>query len=504
MKTRILGAIGAAIVLSAVVTIAAAAPQISIYLDKQSYQAGDTIEVSLAGGNDGEAMIVDVYFGILTSSARLYTLGCYGWRQGINDGPPWAQDIYVPSGFSMNRTPFFWFDLLCEMPPIRESGEFFFAAGLTVADNDARDFLGDIAVVQFSVFAVPEMDYYVDAGLGDDANDGSENAPWETITHAMDSVEGYEIAPVTIHVAKSEYKYREYSLSMKSWVSLLGEGPGTVLWAGYGSVISCVNVRGLTIDGFEITGGDADGMRAGRLGGGICCENSSPLISNNIIYENYAGQTGMGGGGAGIYCYGGSPTIVGNMIFRNTADPNSIASGGGILCEDSASTIANNLIFENNAHEGGGIAILSRYCIAPPQIYNNTILDNTGRGFGEGGSGIHGYSYFASEIEVVDCIVWGTGGSSLPLLYLRDMSASYCCIEGGYPGEGNIDLDPMLVFDSQWWDRHLYLDPDSPCIDAGSRSAEEAGLSGMTTQEDGTPDTGTVDMGSHYPLSNQH
>ena len=44
-----------------------------------------------------------------------------------------------------------------------------------------------------------------------------------------------------------------------------------------------------------------------------------------------------------------------------------------------------------------------------------------------------------------------------------------------------------------------YLHRGSPCIDAGSTSAEEAGLSEMTTQADGAPDTGTVDIGYHYP-----
>jgi hypothetical protein len=32
-------------------------------------------------------------------------------------------------------------------------------------------------------------------------------------------------------------------------------------------------------------------------------------------------------------------------------------------------------------------------------------------------------------------------------------------------------------------------------------SGEEAGLSDRTTQADGTPDTGTVDMGYHYPTA---
>jgi len=39
-----------------------------------------------------------------------------------------------------------------------------------------------------------------------------------------------------------------------------------------------------------------------------------------------------------------------------------------------------------------------------------------------------------------------------------------------------------------------------PRLAAGSQSAEEAGLSDRTTQADGVPDTGVVDMGTHYPL----
>ena len=46
----------------------------------------------------------------------------------------------------------------------------------------------------------------------------------------------------------------------------------------------------------------------------------------------------------------------------------------------------------------------------------------------------------------------------------------------------------------------FYLELESPYIDAGSESAEEAGLSDRTTQADGTPETGTVDMGFHYPM----
>jgi len=40
----------------------------------------------------------------------------------------------------------------------------------------------------------------------------------------------------------------------------------------------------------------------------------------------------------------------------------------------------------------------------------------------------------------------------------------------------------------------------SLCVNAGSTLATAAGLSDRTTQADGTPDTGVVDMGYHYPI----
>ncbi len=499
MKIRVFRLIIVAIMVLAILpAVARAAPQVFIYTDKQSYQPGDTIEVSLAGDNQGEGMSVDVYIGLLTPDGELCTFSPYwGWsRYKVN---PWIESIYVPAGFTMNQRPFFWFVLPCYRPVINAAGEFYFLAALTGAHT--TDFLGEISVAAFRTGIPQASDYYVDVASGDDANYGSEQAPWRTLTHASNWVEGRQEAPVVIHVAPGTYSWENstyvhefFPLNMKSWVSLVAEGPGTTIDAEeYGtSVISCENVQGATIRGFTITGGGpAFSMMGGvRFGGGIFCRDSSVLIADNTIIDNSAGWVACGGGGAGIYCSGGSPAIVGNLILRNTAEPSDGALGGGIWCENSAAIIANNTIVGNTASTGGGIAIRACSDAGPAQIFNNTIVDNTGYGSGIYCSGV--------DAVVVDCIVWGTDD-----LVLYNVSASYCCVKGGYPGEGNIDQDPMLVADSPWpgwsgWKR--YLDPDSPCIDAGSRSAEEAGLSGMTTQEDGTPDTGRVDMGVHYPI----
>ncbi|MBN2208201.1 MAG: DUF1565 domain-containing protein [Candidatus Coatesbacteria bacterium] len=498
MKRHVFASITAAIVMLVILpALATPAPQVFIYTDRQSYQAGDTIEVSLAGQNEGEGMSVDVYIGLLTPDGALWTLGELAWSEGIG---PWIQNVYLPSQFNMERCPFFWFPLPCEAPLIDQPGEFAFMAALM--RSGTLEFVSAISAAPFEVVQVPR-DYYVDAELGDDANVGSEDAPWLTITHALNSVLASALSPVTIHVAPGTYDRswppaaETFPLKMKSWVSLVAEGPETTIDGEGSRVISCEGVEGVTIQGFTITGGGGGTMYGIQYGAGIFCLDSSVLITDNMIVENRSGGEGTElGGGAGIYCRGGSPFILDNVIALNTDIWK--GDGGGILCEDSAAMIVGNVIANNKVDmgEGCGIYIWASSTQTPPrQISNNTIVDNIGRF-----SGISGYGNFDGW-AVVDCIVWSSREESG--IVFEGVSASYCCIRGGHPGEGNIDQDPMLVADwaGPWWLRwRRYLNPESPCIDAGSRSAEEAGLSGMTTQLDGTPDTGRVDMGVHYPV----
>ena len=165
-----------------------------------------------------------------------------------------------------------------------------------------------------------------------------------------------------------------------------------------------------------------------------------------------------------------SPTTTGDEIGGNGSWEN----GGGIYCFDSLPFISNNLIYDNTAeNRGGGIYCLSS---SSPKVWNNTIAFRSADGCGDGV-----YASPGNYPKIKGSIVWGNGND------LVGCASSYSCIEDNDRGEGNIHDAPMFTT-GPFGD--YYLDPSSPCIDAGSKSADDAGLSGRTTQANGALDTG--------------
>lgn len=67
---------------------------------------------------------------------------------------------------------------------------------------------------------------------------------------------------------------------------------------------------------------------------------------------------------------------------------------------------------------------------------------------------------------------------------------------GVTPGAGSISQNPQFVTGRLG---AYYLSPTSPSVDKGSTYAVALGLSNKTTRTDEKWDTGTVDMGYHYP-----
>ncbi len=232
-----------------------------------------------------------------------------------------------------------------------------------------------------------------------------------------------------------------------------------------------------TVTDNTISGNEATGFR----GGAIHCTgerspDGMPVIQGNDIYDNSASY------GGGIYCSYGSPTIKDNVITSNSSIGAFNGHGGGIHLTEADALVSNNIIVGNSsAAAAGGI-----YCgDCAPTLCFNTIVSNQAA---EDGDGI---SCNDSLPVINDCIIWDNGDD------LYDCSATYCCIEDMDGGTGNIHSNPIFVTGPLG---DYYLDPLSLSINAGSKLAITAGLSDRTTQTDGTPDTGTVDMGYHYPI----
>ncbi|MBN2209531.1 MAG: right-handed parallel beta-helix repeat-containing protein [Candidatus Coatesbacteria bacterium] len=473
--------------LVAVLTLTASAgPTVTIYTDSDTYVAGDAIEVSLSTDNPGPGMAVAVYIGLLMPDGTLYTLGPGGWTNSVQ---PWISSIFHPGAWGLPRTVLWTFDVPSAAPP----GAYIFASVLT--HPWTFDYVCDPSFAPFSILSVSDL--WVDGATGNDSNDGSEASPFRTIAHALDVASGSAGNPVTIHVAPATYAAstngETFPLNMESWVSLLGEDRDTTILdaenAAY-HVIYCDGVNNMTMEGFTMTGGNASEVGLvdpDACGGGIYLNESSPIIQNNIITGNTACRYG-----GGICCFFFSaPTVQHNVVWANWAK---YQGGGGISCLDNSSpAIVNNIILDNwltGDFEGGG-GIDCRI-ISSPTIRNNTLVANEAD---LGGDGI--YCDLDSLPAITDCVLWGNGDMSASD-DLEGCSASYSCIEDLDAGVGNIHDDPLFVPGPLG---DYYLDPGSLCIDAGNQSAAAAALDDRTTQADGTPDTGVVDMGYHYPIT---
>ena len=151
----------------------------------------------------------------------------------------------------------------------------------------------------------------------------------------------------------------------------------------------------------------------------------------------------------------GSPATVSCTFSGNVAQ-----HGGGIYCRfgDSSPVLMNCLVSDNAAYLGGGV-----YCepgIAP-LLSGCTI---TGNGSYSGG----GVYCSGSSPIIANCILWYNVPSQI---HGSSALVMYSDAQGGWPGQGNIDANPLYV-DPDGGDFHLQL--GSPCIDAADNTAVPA------------------------------
>ena len=273
---------------------------------------------------------------------------------------------------------------------------------------------------------------------------------------------------------------------------------------------------------------------AAGSGGGIACENSDALIRDCNIWENdcWVNDDRIDQHGGGIYCKGGTPTIEGGNILWNAArwsgggiavqdgdgvlidnceiiDNHCWASAGGIYSQGNPSgdpnadpnnpncIIQNCLIAQNWGYWSGGVS--SNYG-SSMDLDNCDIAWNIASWSWLVG-GLEAYGGYANS---TGANIWGNtgvqqqaaaaGGSASAMgmgfgslemdsfVVNSNIDASYSNVqmfdsEGFYdpnavwPGEGNINKDPLFV-NPILWPYDFHLQNTSPSINAGDPFAD--------------------------------
>ena len=276
-----------------------------------------------------------------------------------------------------------------------------------------------------------------------------------------------------------------------------------------GTVVTCNSGEGpnTVLDGFTVTGGEPSGMRnvgssptvtnctfsgntafgGGGDGGGMFNVQSNPMVTNCTFSGNSADDRGGGVynlvssptvtncafsadtadfGGGMFNDFVSSPTVTHCTFSDNTAD----VRGGGMYNFVSTPTVTNCTFSGNSAADGAGMA---------NDNSNSTVTNCTFAGNAAGsGGGSHNLS---SSLTVINCVIWGNSPDQLFDEPASTTAVLFSDIQGGWPGIGNIDADPLFV-DPDNDDYHLSA--GSPCIDAGDNTAVPKEI---VTDLDGNP-----------------
>ncbi|NIP27663.1 MAG: hypothetical protein GWN67_24265 [Phycisphaerae bacterium] len=236
----------------------------------------------------------------------------------------------------------------------------------------------------------------------------------------------------------------------------------------------------------------------GSFGGGMYNSSSNPVLTNCVFTRNMADveipDHGGGDGGGMVNTY--SNPVLTNCIFSGNK---ALCNGAGMSNHRSNPTL-NNCLFTGNLAigpggrwgDGGGMYNES---YSNPKLNNCTFSGNSAGSEGGGMFNVGSYPI------MTNCIFWGDIPEEI-YLYSGTASITYSDIQGGWEGEGNIDVDPCFVEPGYWdadgaWvegDYHLLM--DSVCINAGDPNyvtgPNETDLDGK-----GRVLCGRIDMGAY-------
>ncbi len=315
------------------------------------------------------------------------------------------------------------------------------------------------------------------------------------------------------------------------------DGPGftNISDNSFNVVVGSGTGQSAILDGFTVTGGNADGEFL-DAGGGMINDGGSPTVGNCKFVRNVADFDGGGmynvnfsspalinvtflenvaDYGGGMYNRDGSSPILINCRFLGNEGSR---SGGGMRNQDGSHPQMHNCIFSGNftiLGPANGGAIYND--ASSPDLFNCTLANNS-TAFRGGAM----YNTNSSGPELDGCILWGNFGSAVDGIAIRNSSSTLvrCSIvEGGvagvdadagsslvWDGATNLTGDPIFRSsdgpdaDPGTLDDDLRVLPASPALDPGCSNVtfacRDTDLDNMPRVLCGTADMGAYEFGA--------
>lgn len=238
--------------------------------------------------------------------------------------------------------------------------------------------------------------------------------------------------------------------------------------AGVGLVAVVKNERKLIVRNNIIRNNTYEGQLV-SVGSGMAIQGGPALVENNNISNNeLTSSMETSGGGMVYFPRDGDASTTNKITIRNNRishnkinSSESYATGGGLhlrgVSIPADISVYNNIIAYNETNkEAGGISVLA----CEPVIVNNTLYNNKAQ------NGSQLYNKYQAMPCLFNNILWSDDTIGTIEKANGSVTVTYCDVKGGYPGDGNIDADPLL--DPETFE----LAEGSPCIGAGVDSVK--------------------------------
>ena len=243
-----------------------------------------------------------------------------------------------------------------------------------------------------------------------------------------------------------------------------------------------------------------DNVANDKGGGALSIGTTTPVFENCTITNNSASNGD--GGGAFIFNewnwfanqnLAGSFPVFNNCFFEGNTSIDGAAVGYGKPGlwgpPDGATFYRNTIVNNQSSNYCGGINING----GSSEIINCTIIDNPNGNTVNGSGGVD--VAFSGVTRIINTIIRGNANfyGAEVLAYNSAVFSSFSNIKNiGNQGTENIDEDP-LFYNSENLD--FRLNPESPCIDAGSSNMGAFSIDNLTDYDGSAPDIGALEGG---------